>query len=151
MAMKWERCCDFCTYLKFTMWKFPLFPGRTWKKPGTCGRNPQVALWLSLRLPWWFSGKESICQCSRHRVYSWIRKIPWRRKWQPTPVFWPGKSFAHRTVAGYSLWGHKRVRHNSASKWPLPQKVHFSHGGRKIISRCKSDSYSSWAISALQR
>ena len=27
MAVKWERCCDFCTYLKFTMWKFPLFPG----------------------------------------------------------------------------------------------------------------------------
>ena len=41
------------------------------------------------------SGKESICQCRRLRKCEfdlWIGKIPWRRKWQPTPVFLPGKS-----------------------------------------------------------
>ena len=32
------------------------------------------------------SGKESTCQCRRCRFSPWIRKIPWRRKWQPTPV-----------------------------------------------------------------
>ena len=37
-------------------------------------------------------------------------------KWQPTPVFWPGKSHGQRSLAGYSLWGHKRVRHNLATK-----------------------------------
>ena len=36
--------------------------------------------------------KESACQCRRHGLDSWVRKIPWRRKWQPTPVFLPGKS-----------------------------------------------------------
>ena len=37
-------------------------------------------------LPWWLSGKESACQCRRHRSHPWARKTPWRRKWQPTPV-----------------------------------------------------------------
>jgi len=35
------------------------------------------------------------------------RKIPWRRKWHPTPVFLPGKSYGWRSLAGYSPWGHK--------------------------------------------
>ena len=35
------------------------------------------------------------------------RKIPWRRAWQPTPVFWPGKFHGQKSLAGYSLWGHK--------------------------------------------
>ena len=34
-------------------------------------------------------------------------KIPWRRKWHPTPVFFPGKSHGQRSLAGYSPWGHK--------------------------------------------
>ena len=36
-----------------------------------------------------------------------VRKIPWRRKWQPTPVFLPRKSHGQRTLAGYSPQGHK--------------------------------------------
>ena len=40
-----------------------------------------------LGLPWWLRGKESTCQCRRHRFDPWVGKIPWRRKWQPTPVF----------------------------------------------------------------
>ena len=34
---------------------------------------------------------------------SWVRKIPWRRKWQPTPVFLPGESHGQRSLVGYSL------------------------------------------------
>ena len=45
-------------------------------------------------------------------VQSWIRKIPWKRKWQLTPVYLPGKSHGQRSLASYSPWGHKRVRHN---------------------------------------
>ena len=41
-------------------------------------------------LPWWLSGKESSCQYRRHSFDPWVEKIPWRRKWQPTPVFLPG-------------------------------------------------------------
>ena len=40
-------------------------------------------------LPWWFSDKESVCQCSRCEFDPWVRKIPWRKKWQLTSVFLP--------------------------------------------------------------
>ena len=56
------------------------------------------------RLPWWLSGKESACST---RFRPWVGKIPWRRKWQPTPVFLPGESHGQRSLMGYSPWGHK--------------------------------------------
>ena len=37
----------------------------------------------------------------------WVRKILWRRKWQPTPVFLPGKSHGQRSLTGYNPLGHK--------------------------------------------
>ena len=63
------------------------------------------------------SGKEPGCQCRRHKRCGfdpWVGKIPQRRKWQPTYVFLPGKPHAQRSLAGYSPWGHKRVRHDLA-------------------------------------
>ena len=39
----------------------------------------------------------------------WVRKIPWRRAWQPTPVFLPEESHGQRSLAGYSPWGHKEL------------------------------------------
>ena len=38
----------------------------------------------------------------------WVREIPWRRKWQLTPVFLPGKSHGLRSLAGNSPWGRKK-------------------------------------------
>ena len=49
--------------------------------------------------------EESGCQCRRHRFDPWVGKIPWRRKWQPTPVFLPGKSHGQTILAGYSPSG----------------------------------------------
>ena len=43
-------------------------------------------------LPRGYSGKESSCQYGRCKFNPWVRKIPWSRKWQPTPVFLPGES-----------------------------------------------------------
>ena len=40
----------------------------------------------------------------------WVRKIPWRREWLPTPVFLLGESHGQRSLVGYSLWGPKRFR-----------------------------------------
>ena len=54
------------------------------------------------------SGKEPTCQFRRGRRLGFdpcVRKILWRKAWQPTPVFLPGES--HRSLAGYSLCGHK--------------------------------------------
>ena len=45
----------------------------------------------------------------RHGLNPWVRKIPWRRKWQPTPVFLPGESRRQRSMASYSPWGHKKL------------------------------------------
>ena len=64
----------------------------------------------------WLSVKESSWQCRRSGFNPWVGKIPWRRKWQPTPVFLPGESHGQRSLAGYSPWGHKRVRHNFVTK-----------------------------------
>ena len=36
-----------------------------------------------------------------------VGKIPWNRKWQPTPVFLPGKFLGQRSLVGYSPWGHR--------------------------------------------
>ena len=54
------------------------------------------------------SGKETACQCWRLGFNSWARKIPGRRRQQPTPVFLPGESHGQSSLAGYSLWGCKR-------------------------------------------
>ena len=64
----------------------------------------------------WLNGKESAGQCRRQVFDPWIRKMPWRSNWQPTPVFLPGKSHGQRSLVDYSPWGHKRVRHNLATK-----------------------------------
>ena len=45
----------------------------------------------------------------RAGFYPWVRKIPWRRKWQPTPAFLPGEFHGQRSLVGYSPWGHKKL------------------------------------------
>ena len=65
---------------------------------------------MGLRLPTWLSGKESACQCRSCRRCGfdpWVGKIPWKRKWQPAPVFLPGKSHGQKSLVGYSPWGRK--------------------------------------------
>ena len=52
--------------------------------------------------PRWFSCKESACQCRTLEFNSWVGKIPWRRKLQPTPVVLPGESHGQRSLVGYS-------------------------------------------------
>ena len=52
----------------------------------------------------------------RHGLDAWLGKIPWRRKWQPTPVFLSGESHGQRSLVGYSPQGHKRTGHASAIK-----------------------------------
>ena len=66
-------------------------------------------------LPWWFSGKESACQCRKHkrcRFDPWVWKISWRRAWQPTPVFFPGESLWMEEPGGLQSIGLQRVGHN---------------------------------------
>ena len=67
-------------------------------------------------LPWWLSGEEPAWQCQRCRFGPWVGKIPWKRKWQPTPAFFPGKPHGQRSLASCSPWDRVRVGHDLATK-----------------------------------
>ena len=67
---------------------------------------------MTLKLKMDYSGgvscKESTCQCRRCKLLAfdpWVGKIPWSRKWQPTPIFLPGKFHRQRRLVSYSPWG----------------------------------------------
>ena len=83
----------------------------------------------SKELPWWLSGKESTCQCRRCGFDPWLRKIPWKKKGQLTPLCLPGKSHGQRSLVGYSPWVCKRVerypltKQQTTTTTPPPTKV----------------------------
>ena len=62
---------------------------------------------------------------------TWVQSLgqedPWRRKWQPTPVFLPGKSHGQRSLVGYSPWGCKESdtteRHITHTMWPESSRL----------------------------
>ena len=56
---------------------------------------------------WWLVVKNPSANVKRCRLDPWVRKIPWRRAWQPSPGFLPGESHGQRSLAGYSPWGCK--------------------------------------------
>ena len=75
----------------------------------SCGAEAELLHSMrSWSLPGGASGKESTGQCRRCQMFTpWVGKIPWRRKWQPIPIFLPGESHGRRSLAGYSPWGRK--------------------------------------------
>ena len=83
------------------------FPGGSVAKESICdsGDRLQCGLPFRIHLPF-----------RRPGLDSWVRKIPWRKKWQPTPVFWPGKSHGQRR----NLVVHEvaKVRHDIVTKPP---------------------------------
>jgi len=58
-------------------------------------------------LPWWLSGKQFSCQCSRCKFNPWVRKISWRRIWQPTLVFFLGNPMNSGAWQATVHGGHK--------------------------------------------
>ena len=56
---------------------------------------------LDTSITWWLRQQRICLQC---RVHPWVGTIPWRREWQPTPVFLPGKFHGQKSLAGYSPW-----------------------------------------------
>ena len=54
---------------------------------------------------------------------SWVGKILWRRKWQPTLLFLPGKPHGQRSLTGYIPWGWQRVRHDLVTKQQQQQQL----------------------------
>ena len=63
-----------------------------------------------------FPGGSVIKKPPAKQIQSLVRKIPWRRTWQPTPVFSPGRCHGPMGLVGYRPWGRKRVGHNLVPK-----------------------------------
>ena len=80
--------------------------------------------WISSLVKWWqgFLGGSvvknlpTMQETQKLRFNPWVGKIPWRRNWQPTPEFLPGKSHGQRSPVGHSPWGHKSFGCNWATK-----------------------------------
>ena len=60
--------------------------------------------------------------CRRPRFDPWVKKIPCRREWQPTPVFLPGKSHGWRSLVGPNPWGHEASYVTEGLKHSSPEK-----------------------------
>ena len=92
------------------------------------GLNPSWLIRCHYGLPGWFSGQESSCQCRRRKRCSfspWVGKIPWHTKWQPAPVFLPGKFHGQRNLAGYHPRGHRESATTAhAHIYPYKRKTH---------------------------
>ena len=88
------------------------------------------------------SGKESACSAGGRRwgFDPWIRKIPWRKKCQPTPVFLPGEAQGQRTLAGYGSWGHRE----SDTTEQLSMHTWVPWGRGKWRSNADSTARSGW-------
>ena len=69
-------------------------------------------------------GKASAHNAGRPGFNPWDGRIPWRRKWQRTPVLLPGKSHGWRSRAGYSPWGHKES--------DMTEQLHLEEEVRRI-------------------
>ena len=84
--------------------------------------------WLGrfCRFPWWFR-QQRICLQGRGPGFNpWVGRIPWRRKWQSTPIFLPEKFHGQRSLAGYSPKGWREsdmTKHVPGTHCPPSGKV----------------------------
>ena len=83
---------------------------------------------LSLGFPGGSDGKSICLQCRRPGFDPWIRRIPWRRKWQPTPVLLPGKFHGQRSLVSYSPRGRKESG--------TTERCHFSFFIKSKVFNC---------------
>ena len=68
-------------------------------------------------------------QCWRPRFNPWVGNIPWRRKWQPTPVFLPGEFHGQRSLEGCSSWGWKKSVQEWVTIIPSLRRLRWGHKG----------------------
>ena len=128
----WSLCCEGCEQCWWP-WESKArwhaqrqWPFEGWSSPQS---GLKTRIWRRV-----YQVVQSLRQCRRlkkHRLNPWVRKIPWRRKWQPTPVFLPGKFLGQRSLVGYSPWDCResdtteRLNHNNKESgsllawWPL--------------------------------
>ena len=99
-------------------------------------QDPKREVMIPQRLPRRCSGKGSTSPCRRGKRRGfdpWVGKIPWNRKWQPTPVFLPGKVHGPRSLVGYGPWGHKSRTRQAHTHTVSPR--HTARTGRSACLR----------------
>ena len=97
-------------------------------KPLICGtllQQSQQTI-INCGFPGGSDGKKICLQCRRPWFDPWVGKIPWRREWKPTPVFWPRESHGQRSLVGYSPQGRSQLSNGTA-------KLIQSVSGRKNV------------------
>ena len=99
----------------------PSFPGSSAGKESACNagdpssapgseRSPREGMGYLLQCSWGSLVDQTVKNPPAMRLDPWVGKIPWRRAWQPTPVFLPGKSLGQRSLVGYSPWSQSWTR-----------------------------------------
>ena len=83
---------------------------------GSPFKNKGNDIYMCLGFPDGSRAKESACQSRRCGLDPWVRKMPWRREGQPTPVLLPEESHGQRSLGGLQSMGSQIVRHNLATK-----------------------------------
>ena len=111
--INWKFFNSHTVWLLYTILLIPL--GQMRWSILICAHNHHPITWRIYLLFCFLGGtsgkkkkKKPACQSRRHKrcgFNPWVRKILWRKKWQPTPVLLPGKSHGQRSLVGYSLWG----------------------------------------------
>ena len=128
LAIPWNVACQALLSMKFSRqeyWRGLPFPSpgdlpNSGIEPGSPALQADSLLTellleianLPTGFPGGISGKEPVYQrrrLKRPAFDPYVGKIPWRRAWQPTPVFLPGESHGQRCLAGYSPWGRKEL------------------------------------------
>ena len=87
----------------------------------------------------WLNGQESTCQCRRYRFNLWVGRIPWRRKWQPTLVFLPGKSpgqgslmaTVHGVTKSWTWFSNWTITNNNCLQSIVPRDLSLREAIRK--------------------
>ena len=118
--------------LKFILWRVMLDTAigsgmDMWPKPNQWQSSQGILLELpGNRFLGGTSGKEPACQCMRHKgchFDPWVEKIPWRKAWQPTPVFLPGESPWAEKSGGLQSMGSQRVGYDWSDWAHMHQEI----------------------------
>ena len=91
-------------------------------------RSTFVYVSICYGLPWWLRWLSICLQYRRPGFDPWVWKIPWRRKWQPTPVLLPGKFQGWRNLVGYSPWGCKELDTTERLHFPFSLQAYICRG-----------------------
>ena len=81
----------------------------------------------------WLRQSRIHLQCGRSRFHLWVRKISWRRAWQPTPVFLPGESRGQRSLVGYIYGVTKSWTRLSTQKGEDQELWEQSHSNGRVL------------------